>query len=79
MKEPRSANQAGSREESVRPGTSPEPAPAQAVLEDLNDPADISSREVGGRLWEDRLPEVASALGPGVALFHDKPVGPETQ
>lgn len=44
MKEPRSANRAGSREESVRPGTSPEPAPAQAVLEDLSGLADISSR-----------------------------------
>ena len=32
MKEPRSAKRAGSREESIRPGTSPEPAPAQAVF-----------------------------------------------
>jgi hypothetical protein len=31
MKEPRPGNRACSREESIRPGTSPEPAPAQAV------------------------------------------------
>jgi hypothetical protein len=44
MKEPHSAKRAGSREESIRPGTSPEPAPARAVLKDLNGLADISSR-----------------------------------
>jgi len=31
MKEPHPATQAGSRKESAQPGTSPEPAPAQAV------------------------------------------------
>jgi len=31
MKEPRSTSETGSREKSVLPGTSPEPAPAQAV------------------------------------------------
>jgi hypothetical protein len=47
MKEPRSAKRAGSREESVQPGTSPEPAPAQAVLKDPSGLADISSRGPG--------------------------------
>jgi hypothetical protein len=50
MKEPRPANRAGSRKKSVRPGTSPEPAPAQAVLEDLSGLADISSRGQGRAL-----------------------------
>jgi hypothetical protein len=36
MKEPHPSLQAGSRKESVRPGTSPEPAPARAVMEDIN-------------------------------------------
>jgi hypothetical protein len=36
MKEPRLATQAGSRKKSVQPGTSPEPAPARAVLEDIS-------------------------------------------
>jgi hypothetical protein len=31
MKEPRLTTKTGSREKSVRPGTSPEPAPARAV------------------------------------------------
>ena len=47
MKEPRLTNRAGSREESIRPGTSPEPAPAQAVLEDPSGLTDISSRRPG--------------------------------
>ena len=34
----------GGGEESIRPGTSPEPAPAQAVLEDPSGLTDISSR-----------------------------------
>ena len=36
MKEPHPSLQAGSRKESVRPGTSPEPAPGRAVMEDIN-------------------------------------------
>jgi len=32
MKQPRSPTKTGSREESARPGTSPEPALAQAIL-----------------------------------------------
>jgi len=36
MKEPHPSLQAGSRKESIRPGTSPEPAPGRAVMEDIN-------------------------------------------
>jgi hypothetical protein len=36
MKEPRSTTQTDSRQKSVQPGTSPEPAPARAVLEDIS-------------------------------------------
>jgi hypothetical protein len=43
MKEPHPSIQAGSRKESVRPGTSPEPAPGRAVMEDIN------SRESRGK------------------------------
>ncbi len=31
MKQPRSTSKTGSRKKSVRPGTSPKPAPSQAV------------------------------------------------
>lgn len=36
MKEPHPSLQAGSRNKSVRPSTSPEPAPVRAVMEDIN-------------------------------------------
>ena len=61
MKEPRPANRAGSRKESTRPGTSPEPAPAQAVMEDLNGLTEISSRESRVRICR-------QAGGPGRCL-----------
>jgi hypothetical protein len=45
MKEPRPTQQAGSRKESVQPGTSPEPAPTRAVLKDISSRDDGLSRE----------------------------------
>jgi hypothetical protein len=55
MKEPRSKPETGSREKSVQPGPSPEPAPVRAVLEDIGSRGERADLPMSARLRQGPL------------------------